>query len=207
MPFTQEQFLNIFKAYNTAVFPFQFLILAGALACLLLIIEKKSYSNGAIALYLSFLWGWIGIVYHLIFFTRINGAAYFFGILNIIQSIIFFYFGFIKKRLEFKKKKDFRSITGFAIIIYALFIYPSLGYLGGHGYPYQPTFGLPCPTTIFTFGILLFTGLKLKWYIYAIPLLWSIIGVSAAFNFGIYEDIGLLVSGIAASVLLFTFKD
>ncbi len=207
MPFTAEQFLNIFKAYNTAVFPFQFLILAGALACLLLIIERKSYSNLAISLYLSFLWGWIGVVYHLIFFTRINNAAYIFGALNIVQSLIFFYYGFIKNKLQFRKKRDLRGITGIIIIIYALLIYPALGYLGGHGYPYQPTFGLPCPTTIFTFGILLFTGLKLKWYIYSIPLLWSVIGVNAAFNFGIYEDIGLLVSGITASVLLFTLKD
>jgi hypothetical protein len=35
-----------------------------------------------------------------------------------------------------------------------------------------------------------------------IPLLWSIIGFMAALNFGIYEDIGLLIAGVCGSFLV-----
>ncbi len=35
-----------------------------------------------------------------------------------------------------------------------------------------------------------------------LPLLWSIIGFTAAFTLTIYEDIGLLVAGLTAFILL-----
>ncbi|MCU0579417.1 MAG: DUF6064 family protein, partial [Desulfobacterota bacterium] len=58
------------------------------------------------------------------------------------------------------------------------------------------TFGVPCPTTIFTFGILLFTSGRLPKTVLAIPFIWSIIGFTAALTLGILEDIGLLVAGL-----------
>ena len=87
-------------------------------------------------------------------------------------------------------------------MLYALIIYPILGYLFGHKYPYSPTFGLPCPTTIFTFGILLFVNKKIPVLVLIIPLLWSIIGFGAALNLSIYEDYGLLIAGILGFILL-----
>jgi hypothetical protein len=77
-----------------------------------------------------------------------------------------------------------------------------LGHLLGHQYPYSPTFGLPCPTTIFTFGILLFINKKISLLTIIIPLLWSIIGFGAALKLTIYEDYGLLIAGVLGSILL-----
>jgi hypothetical protein len=39
-------------------------------------------------------------------------------------------------------------------------------------------------------------------YLFIIPLLWSLVGFSAAFFLGIKEDTGLLIAGIVAAVLL-----
>ena len=61
--------------------------------------------------------------------------------------------------------------------------------------------GLPCPTTIFTFGMLLLADRKLSFGILIIPLLWSVIGLSAAISLGMYEDIGLIVSAVAVVLL------
>jgi hypothetical protein len=77
-----------------------------------------------------------------------------------------------------------------------------LGHLFGHIYPKSPTFGLPCPTTIFTFGLLLWTDKKIPKYVLVIPFLWSIVGFSAAVNLKVYEDFGLLVAGIIGTVLI-----
>ena len=41
-------------------------------------------------------------------------------------------------------------------MIFAVLIYPARTYLMGHRYPAFPTFGLPCPTTLFTIGLLVF---------------------------------------------------
>ena len=90
------------------------------------------------------------------------------------------------------------------LILFALIIYPVLGYFIGHVYPFSPTFGLPCPTTIFTFGLLLLNSKRCPVTILIIPLVWSIIGFMAAIQFGILEDTGLLVAGlITISLLLY----
>lgn len=81
------------------------------------------------------------------------------------------------------------------MIVYALIIYPLLGSLAGHSFPRNPTFGLPCPTTIFTLGILLYYQ-KLTVKLFIIPVIWSAIGFTAALKLGIYEDTGLIMSAL-----------
>ena len=85
--------------------------------------------------------------------------------------------------------------VGLALIVYAMVAYPLLGMAFGHGYPQAPMFGLvPCPTTIFTFGMLLLAA-RPKRLLLWLPLVWSAIGFFAAVKFGICEDVGLLVAG------------
>jgi len=80
--------------------------------------------------------------------------------------------------------------------------YPLLGYFLGHIYPASPCFGVaPCPTTIFTFGLLLLTVKRVPKYLLIIPLIWSFIGFTAALKLGIKEDIGLLIAGVATLIL------
>ncbi len=201
MPFTREQFMEVFKEYNLSVFPIQVMVVALALVSLWLLFKNIKNSSKFINTFLSFLWLWVGVVYHFIFFSPINTAAYFFSILFIAQAIIFFYYGVLKETLVYKPRKDSIGLIGWLFIIYSLLIYPILGIIAGHGYPYQPTFGLPCPTTIFTFGILLFSNNKIKWYLVIIPFVWSLIGFTAALILGIYEDVILLVSGFVAIII------
>ncbi len=87
-------------------------------------------------------------------------------------------------------------------MFYALIIYPMLSYFNGHIFPASPTFGLPCPTTIFTFGILLWTSQRVPIFLLIIPFLWSLVGGSAAFLLGILEDTGLPIAGMLAVFLL-----
>lgn len=202
LPFTIEEFLNIFKTYNQSVFPLQIVFNLIAIYSIFLLFKTKSYSGKFISGALTFFWLWIGIVYHLLFFTVINKAAYFFAALFVIQGILFFIFGFYKKHFSFSYKKDFYGIIGLIFFTYALIIYPVLGHILGHQYPYSPTFGLPCPTTIFTFGVLLFSEKRIPFYLILIPLIWSIIGFGAALNLSIYEDFGLLIAGIIGAVLI-----
>jgi hypothetical protein len=203
LPFTTDQFLAVFEQYNQAVWPLQIVLNLLGLAAIVLAVKKYAFSNRLILAILTFLWLWIGIAYHFAFFTAINPAAFAFAILNVIQGIIFLVFGAFTQRVSFQFKPNLYGITGALLILYAMFIYPLLGYAFGHVYPKSPTFGLPCPTTIFTFGLLLWTDIKVPKIILIIPFLWSLIGSSAALTLGIHEDIGLLVSGFAGVVLIF----
>jgi len=205
-PFSIEDFLNVFKNYNESVFPLQIILYLIAFICVYLLFRRKENSNKFIASALSFFWLWIGIVYHIIFFSTINKAAYIFGILFIVQGILFAFYGVIKDSFTFEYKKSLFNYAGIIFIAYALIIYPVLGHLFGHQYPYSPTFGLPCPTTIFTFGILLFTNKKISLLLLTIPFVWSLIGTMAALKLSIYEDYGLLIAGISSLIILMSLN-
>ena len=203
LPFTVEQFLNVFAEYNQAVWPFQIILNLLALVLIILCFKKVKYGNKINSGILAFLWLWIGIVYHIIHFTSINKAAYVFGIIFILQGIVFMYAGILKNQISFKYTTSLYSITGAIFILYALIIYPIVGHILGHVYPQSPTFGLPCPTTIFTFGILLFTDKRIPKYVLIIPFLWSLIGFSAAVNLSVYEDFGLVIAGVLGTLFIY----
>lgn len=145
----------------------------------------------------------MGVIYHIGYFNAANKATYVFGGLYILQSALFMYAGVIKQNLSFKLTWSLSSSTGTVFILYAMIIYPALNYYFWHAYPKMPIFGVtPCPTTIFTFGLLLWTTSRVPVYIIVIPFIWSLIGVSAAINLGIIEDYGLVVAGIVGSILI-----
>jgi hypothetical protein len=203
-PFTQEEFLNVFSSYNNSVFPLQILFYLIAFLCIFLIFKQYKYGSKIISAALALYWIWMGLVYHIIFFSSINKAAYAFGTLFIVQGFLFAAWGIFKPGITIRWNKSFYNYAGLLFIAYALFIYPLLGALSGHQYPKAPTFGLPCPTTIFTFGLLLFAGKKVRLPLLIIPFLWSIIGFNAALSLSIYEDIGLLAAGILGTIFIIT---
>ena len=66
-----------------------------------------------------------------------------------------------------------------------------------------PVFGVaPCPTTIFTLGMLLPSNAA--WPLFVIPLVWSVIGGSAAVLLVVPQDYGLILDGAIAAMLIIT---
>ena len=198
LPFTVEQFFGVFRMYNSAVWPAQVLLLLLAALALIFIALRRPWSGVAVSAILAVLWIWLGAAYHLAFFARINPVAYGFGALSIVGGLMFAWHGVIRRRLEFGFAKNLRAGIGIALLAFALLAYPIWATLAGHGYPELPTFGLPCPTTIFTIGVLaLASGTSLR-AVFTVPILWSLVGSQAAFLLDVKPDLGLLVAGVAA---------
>jgi hypothetical protein len=202
IPFSMEDFLNVFGRYNTDVWPIHIVFYFLAVLSMVLVVRAYPKSNQFINAILSFFWIWMGIVYHILYFSSINPVAVFFGALFIVQGILFAYVGTYKNDIRYEFRSTIFGITGILFIAYGLVIYPLLSYAFGHVYPQAPTFGLPCPTTIYTFGVLLLSRNKIPWYILVIPFLWSLIGFSASVNLSVKEDYALVVAGILATGML-----
>jgi len=202
IPFTIDQFLQVIKDYNLSVWPMQIVFYAIGFLGIFFGFRRTTHSANIINFALASLWLWTGIVYHIGFFSGINKAAYLFGGFSIFQGILFLYSGVFKNSITYAFRPDLYGWTGLLFIFYSLAVYPVIGYFSSHAYPYAPTFGLPCPTTIFTMGMLLLADKKISLWILVIPLSWAIIGTSAALNFGIKEDLGLIISGITGLVLI-----
>lgn len=206
LPFTPEQFFEVFKQYNEAVWPAQVAIYIAAAIAFYLIFRPFKNSNKVVSGILALFWLWMGIIYHLTFFSSINSAALLFGALFVIQGFIFIFEGVIRDNISFSYSKDWRSVTGIALMIFGPVVYPVIGQLLGHAYPSTPTFGAPCPTTIFTIGAILLAS-NLPKYVAAIPLLWSALGFTAAISLGVEEDVSLLIAGlIGLAAIMFKQK-
>jgi hypothetical protein len=138
----------------------------------------------------------MGIVYHFIFFSTINPASKMFGSVFIVESLLFGFLAIRSPQITPISWNGWNTWAGFLLIVYALVIYPVVGYSTGHLFPASPTFGLPCPTTIFTFGLFLIAFPKNFWYLLIIPFLWSLVGGTAAFKLGVVGDFGLIATGL-----------
>lgn len=204
LPFTVTDFLSVFAVYNAAIWPAQIAALAIALVPLYAVFSGKALRLAALAL--AVLWGFTGIGYHLIYFARINPMAPVFAGLFILQAILFVASSARPGDLRLQASPSFRSAAGLTVIAYAVAVYPLLGLLAGHGGMAGPMFGVaPCPTTIFTLGILMLARGRWVAWLAVIPVLWSLIGLAAAIQLGIPEDLGLPVSGaLLVGVLIAT---
>ena len=202
MPFSVEQFLDLFAQYNRAVWPLQLALIVLAAVTVALAFSAKEWASRVVAALLSMLWLWAGGVYHWLFFSRINRAAWLFGALFVAQAVVFLWLGVVKRALQFRFSPDRGGLGGLLCLAYALLLYPLLGQWQGHLFPRVPSFGTPCPVTIFTFGMLLWTTGRVRLFVLALPLLWSLIGAAAAFTLGMREDFALPAAGLFAVVLL-----
>lgn len=199
-PFTTDQFFDIFRRYNEAVWPTQWLLLIAALVALGIALRPRAGVDRVPAMVLAGLWLWMGAIYHLTFFRRINPAAVLFGTAFVAQAALFAWFG-VRRGLRFAAPRGWSGMAGGALMLFALGVYPLLGYAAGHRYPATPTFGLPCPTTIFTLGLLLWAWPAPPRLLLVIPSLWAIVGTAAALQLGVPQDFGLAA---ALAVILAT---
>ena len=201
-PFTSRQFFDVFGRYNEAVWPMQVVLLGVAIAIVSLIFIRRRWAGTTISVLLAFLWGWLAVAYHALFFAAINIVAYGFAIVSLAGSAAFLWFGLIRRQLVFGAVGVWRAVTGSAFIAFSLAAYPVWSYQAGHPYPYLPTFGLPCPTTLFTIGVLAFLETPCPKSIFLVPVLWCGIGSVAALQLGVTQDLSLIPAGVAGVVLL-----
>jgi hypothetical protein len=203
MPFTVEQFFRVFASYNSAIWPAQVVAyLLGGVAVALAWREKMIFGRVTTAI-LALFWVWIGVFYHILHFAAINQAAWIFGIVFVAEGVLLAVVGSGRSQVSFSFRSAPIPIVGACFIGYAMIVYPLLGRFFGHHWPRIPMFGVaPCPATIFTFGVLLWATKPVPLYLVIIPLLWSLIGASAAINLRVPQDYGLLVAGIVGTLLV-----
>lgn len=191
LPFSEDDFLALFASFNLAFWPLLALLwLASALVAIRL--ARGRATGREVAGLLALHWGWSGLAYHLLFFTRINPAAFGFAAFFVLQAVLL---GREWRQGAWAMDGGAvpRRILGWALLLAAL-LYPLLVTLDGHRFPAAPAAGVPCPTTLFTAGALL---LARGWprAMAVVPVGWSFVGGSAALLLGMTPDVLLFVAG------------
>jgi hypothetical protein len=143
------------------------------------------------------MWAWNGIGYHFQFFSTINPAARLFAVAFVVEAPLLAAGAVASRGVAIGMRRDFRSAAAAFIILYAALVYPLLGLRAGHGLMAGPMFGVaPCPTTLFTIGLLLLARGRWVVWLSIIPLLWSVVGFAAALQLGMPEDFALPAAGL-----------
>ena len=203
LPFTHDQFIAVFAAYNEAIWPVQLLALLLGLAICALIVGRAARAGVPCGLALAALWTWTGVAYHGLFFARINPAALVFAAGFVAQGLLLAVAAG-RGRLRFDRPPSSpATLVGWSLVAYSLVLYPLLGLLAGLAWPGMPLFGItPCPLTLFTFGALLLARRPVPWWLLPLPVAWSVVGGSAAALLDIPQDWPLLVSGLGAVMIV-----
>lgn len=199
LPFGAQEFFEVFGRYNEAVWPAQ-LILLGIAVWVVISLLRHEHPRLILVLLMA-LWLWAGLVYHITFFASVNPAAVVFGVLFVAQALIFVSFA-RASLVPVDRASPAARLAGRALVAYAVLGYPLLAHVVGHHYPETPTFGAPCPVTIFTLGVLLWFEWKLPRWTLAIPLVWAVIGTLAAVQLSVPQDYGLAAAGLLTLFVL-----
>ena len=196
LPFTRDQFLDVFAAYHRGWGDGAALLWVLGLLAVLAWVRGRA-SSRALTILLVALWMWAALVYHALLFTAINRAAPLFALLFAVQAALFVRAGLVRADLRFDPGGH--GTFGPALAIAAL-LYPALSMLTSGDALRAPSFGVPCPTVLLTAGFLLGARPEPPRHLFVIPILWSLIGGSAAVTMGIAPDVLLFVAAIAMIV-------
>lgn len=198
LPFSREQFLEVFAAYNLSLWPFAAALWVLSLAALVLVVRGARVDR-AVTVLLAVHWAWTAVAYHWVHFAAINPAAPVFAAAFLAQAFALGKSAW-RDSLRYAWRLTPRHLIGAATAAYGL-LYPAAALVVVGAYPRIPTFGVPCPTTLLTMGLLLMaTPVRIS--LLVIPLLWSLIGGSAALLFAIAPDFALPAAGVLVTVLL-----
>ncbi|HEY6109639.1 MAG TPA: DUF6064 family protein, partial [Gemmatimonadales bacterium] len=172
----------------------QILLVALGIGAAALALWPMRRSDRAIGLVLAGLWLWMGVEYHWRFFRPVNPAATLFGSAFVVEAVLLGWAAVRPSGLAFRAPRSLRGGLALALLVYAFAVYPAIGWALGHRYPAAPTFGVPCPTTIATLALLLWTVTRPPVTVMLIPWAWALIGSTATFRLGMWEDLGLPVA-------------
>ena len=142
LPFTREQFFEVFAAYNAATWAAAIIAYPLAVLALLFAWRSTPTAGRVVAIVLAVMWGWVGIVYQGLFFAPINPVARLFAVAFVVQALLFAWHGWRQIGLEYGPRSRIRAVAGGAMIAYALILYPMIGLAAGEQFAAMPLFGV-----------------------------------------------------------------
>ena len=201
-PSALDRFLRLMESYNGAVWPLQLVAYALAIAAVLLALKGGRRSSQVALVIVALFWLWVGIVFNGTYLGAISGGAAAAAVVFVLQGAVFLLAAFSGGGLGVRARADAYGVAGWALVLYATLGYPAIEYLLGRGFPRSLPFGLvPCPTTVFTLGVLLWSTTRVPAYVLAIPFLYSLGGVGPV-SIGIVEDAGLVAAGLVSTGMI-----
>lgn len=174
VPVTPEVYFRLVERVNAAWWPLH--LLAGALGLAALALAWRGRTRLALAL-LAPAWAASGVVFHLQRYAELNWAAVYFGGAFLVQAVLLLALALFGRDPGRRPRGRPRAVTGAAIALFGLVVYPVVAMVAGDGWSRAEVFALhPDPTAVATLGIVLLalTG-AWAWLALVLPLLWLLV--------------------------------
>jgi hypothetical protein len=89
LPFTIDQFFDVFRRYNLTVWPAQWVLVTLGVVAAALAVGGWRNAGRWVSAILALLWLWMAAAYHLAFFASVNRAAIAFAAAFALQGVLF----------------------------------------------------------------------------------------------------------------------
>ena len=203
LPFTAEVLSSVLEQYNRAIWPAQIIATGLGLAAVVSTLRPFPDSGRLIGAALAAAWAWIGVVYYLMHMATIDFTAPALGVFFVIQGALLAWTGALRGRLAWRFRADAFGWTGIGLVVLAMAATPLIAWLAGHGWPRAPMVGVaPCPTAIFTIGMLLLVDGRTPLHLVAIPVLGSLYCGTVAWLLNLPEDLAVPLAGVGGLGLI-----
>jgi hypothetical protein len=199
LPYTAEVYFALLERYLAALGPVAAaaeLLIVAALAAIAL--RPLPGQDRAIAGLLAAGWLVTGLVFHGLYFGRLNFLAPVYATLFTVQGVLLVWHGVVRGRLAFRYRGDQAARAGTFLALVAL-AYPLLDGLFHPDWLGLRLAGLaPAPTVVLTLGLLLLAEAPPR-HLLIIPGLWSLVAAFTAWHLAVPLDLGLplLAAGTA----------
>jgi hypothetical protein len=105
LPFTRDQFLDVFATYHTGLWPFVLALSIGTVVTVLGLFRDPQSSGRPVTALLVVQWIWAGLAYHAAFFARINPAAPLFAAVFLAEGALLAWHGLLRGRLHWSSTR------------------------------------------------------------------------------------------------------
>ena len=202
-PFTLQEFFNMIASYNTAYWPLPLVTYALGILAAILAWLKSDYASKTAASILALFWLWTGIVFYGFWMSQLSRSSFVFSVLFVIQAVLLVWAGVMQRNLSFNARADIYGLIGGLAILYGMAGYPVIEFFLNRGYPQTLILGMaPCPTTVFTLGMLMWSDSPTPRRVLVIPVSYAIVGGAMVAAQGIVEDLGMLTVGLLAVIMI-----
>jgi len=118
LPFSSKQFLQVFGAFNLAIWPLQIVAYGVALLALVALLRSGQIANRVVAACLASMWLFTGIAYYCLHFARINPLADIFAATFLVEAALLKYTA-ARGFSSWRAADPVRTAIGAILVLYA----------------------------------------------------------------------------------------
>jgi hypothetical protein len=201
LPFDADALFASLAYYHATFWPLQWLALIGAAAAIALPTAAPAHGERASLLLLATAWLWVGLAWHIATFAEINFAAPIYGALFVVEGALLAWAA-ARGRVALRFRHHRRHLIGLGLALAALIGYPIIDRLGGVPWTAVRLPGAaPCPTALWTLGLLLLAEGRPPAGLMLLPVLWTVAAAATGWVLGIEQD-QLLPLAVATALVV-----